>query len=104
MHSLGVMILEVLTGTDIILSCRGADTIVDLIKECEEHIDKDTNKLLDRLIREHKDDLLEPYVEKVLTKQPVVIARNIRSMNFAVQQMRPIQTRQERTMDRILTD
>ena len=42
------------------------------------------------LIREYKDDLLEPYVEKVLTRQPEVIARNIRSVNFAVEQMRPI--------------
>ena len=90
MHSLGVIILEVIAGTEVILSCRGADTVVQLIKECEEHIDKDTIKLLDRLVREHNDDLLEPYLEKVLLRQPELTARNIRSMNFAVEQVRPI--------------
>ena len=66
MHSLGVILLEIIAGTEVVLSCRDEQSLDELITECEDFIDKDTVKLLHQLIREHKDDLLKPYVEKVL--------------------------------------
>ena len=46
--------------------------------------------------------MLKPYVEEVLVREPELIARNIRGMNWAAEEARGIQTRQEGTMDAIL--
>ena len=70
MHSLGVILLEILVGTDVVLSCNGWEAVDDLITDCEEHIDTDTTKLLHKLIRFNEDELLEPYLDKVLIKKP----------------------------------
>ena len=39
MHSLGVIILEILVGTDVVLSCNGWEAVDDLVKDCEQWID-----------------------------------------------------------------
>ena len=56
------------------------------------------------LIRDNKDDLLDPYVEKVLTKQPEVIGQNIRGMDLAAKEVRSIMTRIEKTMKLMTTN
>ena len=94
MHSLGVILLEILVGTDVVLSCNGWEAVDDLIKDCEEYIDSDTTKLLYKLIRFNEDGLLEPYLDKVLTKKPEVIAQNVRGMNWASESVRLIFDRQ----------
>ena len=42
MYSLGVIILEILAGTEVVLSCREREDVIELILECKEHIDEDT--------------------------------------------------------------
>ena len=90
MHSLGVLLLEILVGTEVVLSCREREDLIELITECKEHIDKVTVKLLHRLILDHKDDMLTSYIEEVLVREPEIIARNIRKMNWAVEEVRVI--------------
>ena len=87
-HSLGVILLEILVGTDVILSCGCWDNVVDLIKVCEDYIDADTSKLLHSLIGSSLDSKLETCFEEILHIQPGLIAENIRALDFAVKENR----------------
>ena len=42
MHSLGVLILEIIAGTEVVITCREREDVDELVTECEEYIDKDT--------------------------------------------------------------
>ena len=87
-YSLGTIILEILTGTEVVLSCANMEAVNDVLLDCRDHIDEDIWIHLNRLIYNGKDDTLQDFVEKVLDKTPEAIAMNIRAMDFAIQDVR----------------
>ena len=61
MHALCMILLEILVGTDVILSCGCWENVEDLITVCEDYIDVDTAKLLHDLCKHSSDKNLKYY-------------------------------------------
>ena len=57
-HSLGIILLEVLVGSDVVLSCSHWLAAANLVKECRPHMDEETNDLLWELIHNNNDRTL----------------------------------------------
>ena len=94
-HALGTIILEILTGTEVVLCCNNWEAVYSVIRDCKDHIDEDIYELLHILIYQGSDSTLQAFVEEVLDKTPDAIAMNIRAMDFAVQDVRVLQERRE---------
>ena len=94
-HSLGTILLEIFTGTEVVLCCNNWEQVYAVVRDCKDHLDEDTFQLLHRLIYNGNDDTLQAYVDKILDKTPEAIAMHIRSMDFAVQEVRVLQERRE---------
>ena len=81
--SLGVIIMEVLLGPEMVLSCECHSAIEMLLKDCEEYLDQTTVDLLKYLLfSEGKVDLPQ-YIEKTLDAAPMNHAENIRRIQMA---------------------
>ena len=93
-HALGVVLFEILVGTDVVLGCPLATLIVSMVTASEEYIDKDTAKLLHDLIDECDDRGLEDYLNKTLKEKPEVISENVRALDYAVRENREFITKQ----------
>ena len=94
-HALGTIILEILTGTEVVLCCNNLEAVYAVVKDCKDHIDEVIYELLHILIYNGSDCTLQTFVEDVLDKTPDAIAMNIRAMDFAVQDVRVLQERKE---------
>ena len=102
-HSIGVILTEILVGTDVILSCGCWEAVDDLITLCEDYMDKETTNLLHQLIRFSNDNGIGKYYREVLIAQPEVIGENIRAMDYAVTENRILINKKESTTNLILT-
>ena len=94
-HALGTIILEILTGTEVVLCCNNWEAVYAVVRDCKDHIDEEIYELLHILIYLGNDNTLQAFVEEVLDKTPETIAMNIRAMDFAVQDVRVLQERRE---------
>ena len=102
MHALCVILLEILVGTDIILSCGCWDNVDDLITVCEDYIDVDTAKLLHDLCKHSSDEYLKYYLDYILRDKPEIIGENIRAMDFAVKENRVLIEKKDSVMKVLL--
>ena len=66
-NALGVILTEIIVGSDVILCCHDSEQVNDLITRCEEYIDKDLSKLLHELIDGCKDSGLKSFLDDVLS-------------------------------------
>ena len=94
-HALGTIILEILTGTEVVLFCNNWEAVYNVVRDCKNHIDEVIYELLHILIYHGSDSTLQAFVEEMLDKTPEAIAMNIRAMDFAVQDVRVLQERRE---------
>ena len=89
-HSIAVILLEILVGTDLVLTCQSWQAVCVLIEDCREYLGDYTADLFDRMIRLVDDTGLDDYVEKFLTTNPEYISKTIRGMDYAVKDDRTL--------------
>jgi hypothetical protein len=85
MWSIGIVILEIICGTDIVLATGCFKNITNLLEECAEHVDPSTYELLDQLLNKGHDEAISKYVNETLADNPEVVAESIRAMDAAVE-------------------
>ena len=88
LHALGVILLEILVGTDIVLSCYDSEVIDEIITACEDYIDKEPTTLLHQLCIGSDDSGLSGYLNKIIKVKPELISENIRALNYAAEENR----------------
>ena len=89
--SVGVVILEILAGTELVITATSASKIRDLLRLCEQHLDSSTVSLLKHLLFGANEDYLEVYLEEVLTKKPNIVAEGIRALDAALDEEKELQ-------------
>ena len=94
-HALGTIILEILTGTEVVLCCNNWEQVYEVVRDCKDHIDEHIYEPLNILIYLGNDNILQAFVDDVLDKTPDDIAMNIRAMDFTVQDVRVLKERRE---------
>jgi hypothetical protein len=70
MWSIGVIILEIICGSDIVLATGCFKHVRLLLDECTEHIDSSTHHLLDQLLNNGNDEVISKYVNDTLGENP----------------------------------
>ena len=80
--------LEILVGTDIVLSCYDSEVIDEIITACEDYIDKETTTLLHQLCMGSDDSGLRAYLDNVIMVKPELISENIRALDYAAEENR----------------
>jgi hypothetical protein len=70
MWSIGVIILEIICGSDIVLATGCFKHVRLLLDECTEHIDSSTHYLLDQLLNNGNDEVISNYVNDTLGENP----------------------------------
>ena len=103
-HSLGVVLLELIAGTDVVLAFEDFKDLEELVTECEDYIDKETCDLLHGLIRESKEKELQKYLDEVLDKKPELVAEGIRGVDWAVRNVRYFQNKVKHVMRELEDD
>ena len=89
-HSIAVILLEILVGTDLVLTCQSWQAVCVLIEDCREYLGDYTADLFDRMIRLVDDTGLNDYIEKFLTADSDFISKTIRRLDYAVKDDRAL--------------
>ena len=82
--SIGIMILEIIIGTDLLLDQTTFSQLQKLLKRCREYIDEETYEFLGCMLFSEGHYPPEEYLSKCLNKKPNLIAENVRGMNNAL--------------------
>jgi hypothetical protein len=101
--SIGVIILEIICGTDIVLATGCFKHVRLLLDECTEYIDSSTHYLLDQLLNNGNDEVIPNYVNDTLRENPEVIAESIRAIDAAVDEITYFKNMQQGTL-KIISD
>ena len=83
MWSIGIIILEVLVGPELVLQADASDAVEGLLDSCKDYIDASTLDLLEDMLFHYGDPDLDHYCEKVLVKSSATIDMGVRKMIYA---------------------
>ena len=92
--SVGVIILEILVGSQLILSCRDYDEIVSLMNGCKEYLDPQLHQLLQILMIEGEPQDLQYFLDEVLNDQSTIVAENVRGLREAFMEDSDLKSKQ----------
>lgn len=85
--SVGVTILEIICGTELIIGGKSFEAFEKLLEEMDGIVDERTLILLKAMMNTDDTDGISNYVLEVLDKNPSLIAENIRAMNAAFEEV-----------------
>ena len=82
--SVGVVILELLVGTDLVIVANSAQKLRDLLIHCGQYIDGQTHMLLSFLLFDYPWIDVQDYASCTLKNNPTLMIENIRGMDVAL--------------------
>ena len=84
--SVGIVIFEIIAGTELVIPAVTATEVEVLLQMCEPHMDEETVQLLQHLLFDAHEGYLDKYLSEVLPEQPNVIAENVRALYAATKE------------------
>ena len=78
--SVGVAILEVIAGTEIVMSIDSYDSAQEILDNCKPYIDPATFNLLNYLMLSGDKVLGEDYIAAYLDQDPLMISKCVRAL------------------------
>ena len=82
--SVGVVILEILAGTELVIPANTTAKIRNLLLQCSEYLDVKTVHLLEHLLFGEHHDYLEDYLNVTLKLSPNIVKEDIRAIDAAL--------------------
>lgn len=83
--SIGMVLLEILVGTEIVIMIKGTDCVEDILDILERYLDWGTLKLLEYLLLFRGAVDAATYIKEYLDPAPTLIADNIRRLQIAIE-------------------
>ena len=67
-YSVGIVILEILVGTELVISARVEELVEKLVDDCETYLDLEMTRLIRYLILDEGQFNISEYVKKLICK------------------------------------
>ena len=84
--SIGMIVLEVLVGTEAVIPLSSVQEVEELLECVEEYVDAPTIRILKSLLIHSVVADVEGYVQEELVQKPGLIAKNVRALDVAFEE------------------